>query len=126
MLDYEHREVSMLMVFQSLSVIVALLHIYFLILEMFLWTKPLGKKVFRMSEAQAQATKVLAQNQGLYNGFLATGLLYGVFIHEIHVIVLFLCFVIVAGIYGSLTASPKTGYVQAIPALITLTMRLFL
>ncbi len=101
---------------------VALLHIYFLVLEMFLWTKPLGRKVFRNSEAKAQDTKVLAANQGLYNGFLAAGLIWGI-IHPdpnvgIQIKYFFLACVMVAGLYGAYSVSRKIFFVQFVPALI--------
>ncbi len=116
----------MLMAFKGISALVALLHMGFLVLEMFLWTTPTGLKIFRMTEAQAQMTKVLAQNQGLYNGFLSAGLIYGLITGDMKVTVLFLVFVLIAGIYGAMTASPNILYVQALPAFIALTLRFFL
>ncbi|MES2526180.1 MAG: DUF1304 domain-containing protein [Bdellovibrionota bacterium] len=116
----------MLMVFKGISALVALLHFWFLILEMFLWTTPLGMKTFKMTEAQAQLTKVLAQNQGLYNGFLVAGIIYGLVTSDMNVTVLFLVFVAVAGIYGAFTVGPKIFFIQALPALIALTVRIFL
>lgn len=116
----------MLIAFKGFSALVALLHFGFLILEMFLWATPTGMKIFRMSETQAQMTKVLAQNQGLYNGFLAVGIIYGLITGDMNVTVLFLIFVAVAGIYGAMTASPNIIYIQALPALIALTLRIFL
>ncbi|WP_275097842.1 DUF1304 domain-containing protein [Sedimenticola hydrogenitrophicus] len=97
--------------------LVALLHGYFLILEMFLWDKPVGLKVFGQSKEQAAATKVLASNQGLYNGFIAVGLLLGVIQGSAgyDFKVYFLACVVVAGIYGAITASRKILFVQAIP-----------
>lgn len=102
--------------------LVALLHVYFLILEMFLWTRPLGLKVFRQSSAQAEMTKVLAANQGLYNGFLAAGLAWGLWLGAagFDIKVFFLLCVTIAGIYGALTASRAILYVQAVPAIIAL------
>lgn len=104
--------------------LVAFLHIYFLILEMFLWDKPIGLKTFRQTLAQAQATKVLAANQGLYNGFLAAGLLWSLWLGTAgaHIGVFFLCCVLVAGVYGAITASRKILYVQALPALLGLVL----
>lgn len=98
--------------------IVALLHIYFLILEMFLWTRPLGLKVFRQTAAAAEATKVLAANQGLYNGFLAAGLFWGLYLGAagFSIKVFFLLCVIVAGVFGAATASRAILFVQALPA----------
>ena len=103
--------------------LVAILHIGFLVLEMFLWDKPLGMKVFGNTPQKAQLTKVLAQNQGLYNGFLAAGLIWSICATEAFAISLanfFLGCVIVAGVYGAITVSKKILYVQALPALIAL------
>lgn len=102
--------------------IVALLHGYFLILEMFLWDKPIGLKVFGHTKEKASVTKILAANQGLYNGFISAGLLWGV-IYEptgYEFKLFFLTCVIVAGVFGSLTASRKILYIQAVPGLIGL------
>ncbi len=101
---------------------VALLHTYFLVLEMFLWDKPAGMKAFGMTKEQAQSTKVLAANQGLYNGFLAAGLVLGLVMGErgFEFKLFFLCCVILAGIYGAATASKKILYIQALPALVSL------
>ncbi len=102
--------------------IVVIEHIYFLILEMFLWTKPKGIKTFGLKSKEfAEETKVLAANQGLYNGFLATGLIYSLFIDNINLSVLFLIFVTIAGVYGSYsTKNIRLFYVQAIPAILAL------
>jgi putative membrane protein len=107
-----------------LIALVALLHLYFLVLEMFLWTKPAGRRAFGMSRDQAEATKVLAANQGLYNGFLAAGLLWGLWLGAagFQIKVFFLICVIVAGIYGAATASKKILFVQALPAAIALVL----
>lgn len=98
--------------------LVAILHIYFLVLEMFLWDKPIGRKTFGQTLEQAQSTKVLAANQGLYNGFLAAGLIWGLSLGTAgtHIKVFFLCCVLVAGLYGAATASRKILFVQALPA----------
>lgn len=106
--------------------LVAALHFYFLVLEMFLWEKPLGLKTFRQSAEKAKLTAVLAKNQGLYNGFLAAGLLWGLYLnctnvpHGTHVISFFLGCVIVAGAYGAATVSRGILFVQAVPAVIAL------
>lgn len=107
--------------------IVAILHVYFLILEMFLWTKPLGLKVFRQTLESAEVTKVLAANQGLYNGFLAAGLLWGLTLgeHGYDIKVFFLSCVVVAGVYGAATASRAILFIQALPAAIGLALLLF-
>ena len=97
--------------------LVALLHVWFLVLEMFLWDKPAGLKAFGQTLEAAQGTKVLAANQGLYNGFLAAGLFWGLALGAAgtSVKVFFLGCVIVAGLYGAATASRKILFVQALP-----------
>ena len=104
--------------------LIALLHIYFLVLEMFLWDKPAGLKAFGQTLEAAKASKVLAANQGLYNGFLAAGLIWGLSLGAAGsgVKVFFLCCVLVAGVYGAVTASRKILFVQAIPAAIGLVL----
>ena len=102
-------------------VLIALLHLWFLVLEMFLWTKPAGRRAFGLTAEFAQQTKVLAANQGLYNGFLAAGLLWGLCQGQA-VILFFLGCVLVAGIFGGLTASRKILWIQALPALIGLVL----
>lgn len=114
----------MLLTTQVLISLLALLHLYFLILEMVLWTKPAGLKAFRMTAAQAKDRAVLAANQGLYNGFLAAGLLWSL-VHPSPVIarelaLFFAGCVLVAGLYGGYSASRKIYFVQALPAAITL------
>jgi len=99
-------------------VIVALLHAWFLVLEMFLWTRPIGLRTFRQTAESAAASRVLAANQGLYNGFLAAGLLYGLIVQSREIVLLFLAFVIVAGLYGGATANRKIFFIQAFPGLI--------
>ncbi len=101
---------------QVLTAVVALLHLYFLVLEMFLWTRPLGLKVFAQSKEKAEQLKVLAANQGLYNGFLAAGLVYGLATGSREFCLFFLGCVIVAGLYGAATVSRKILFVQALPA----------
>ena len=100
--------------------LVALLHLYFLVLEMFFWTKPLGRKVFGLTAEFAEASKALAANQGLYNGFLAAGLFWGLWLGADgkQISLFFLGCVIVAGVFGALTASRKILYVQALPGVI--------
>ena len=104
--------------------LVALLHLYFLVLEMFLWDKPAGLKAFGQTLEAATASKVLAANQGLYNGFLAVGLLWGVAqgADGFGFKVFFLCCVIVAGVFGAATASRKILFVQALPAAVALVL----
>jgi putative membrane protein len=104
--------------------LVALLHVYFLVLEMFLWDKPAGLRAFGQTKEAAAASKVLAANQGLYNGFLAAGLVWGLSLGAagLSVKVFFLCCVLVAGIFGAATASRKILFVQALPAAIGLVL----
>lgn len=106
----------------TLVTVVALIHIYILVLEMFLWNTKTGRKAFNLSADFARETRVLAANQGLYNGFLAAGLLWGLWLGEngIQVTVFFLACVLIAGVFGAMTASRKILYVQAIPALAAL------
>ncbi|MDX2451618.1 DUF1304 domain-containing protein [Desulfosarcina sp.] len=102
--------------------LIALVHVYILVLEMFLWDKPAGLRAFGQTQEAATASKVLAANQGLYNGFLAAGLFWGLSLGDsgIGVKVFFLCCVLVAGLYGAATASRKIIFIQAIPAAIGL------
>ena len=101
--------------------LVALLHFYFLVLEMFLWDKPLGLKTFKLTPEKAADSKVLAANQGLYNGFLAAGLIWGLIKGDAagyEIKLFFLACVLVAGLYGAATATKKILYIQALPALL--------
>jgi putative membrane protein len=102
--------------------LIALLHVYILVLEMFLWTKPAGLRAFGHSLEAANASRVLAANQGLYNGFLAAGLFWGLSLGTdgIDLQIFFLGCVLVAGLYGAATASRNILYVQAIPAIVGL------
>ena len=104
------------------SAIVALLHIYFMILEMFFWDKPVGLRAFGQTKDQARSSKILAANQGLYNGFLAAGLIWGLILGQngLHILLFFLSCVLVAGVYGAITANRKILYIQAFPAAVGL------
>jgi putative membrane protein len=104
--------------------LVALLHLYFLVLEMFLWDKPLGMRVFRLTPEFAKATKALAANQGLYNGFLAAGLAWGLILGAAGdpIKIFFLGCVIVAGAFGAATVNMRILWVQALPAAIALAL----
>jgi len=106
---------------------VAFEHIYFLVLEMFLWTKPKGIKTFGLKSKEfAEETKVLAANQGLYNGFLAAGLIWSLIIESHDISIFFLSCVIVAGIYGAYsTKNIRLFYVQAVPAILALLIIMF-
>ena len=106
-----------------LTSVVALLHFGFLYLEMFLWDKPRGMKSFRMTEDFAKQSKTLAMNQGLYNGFLAAGLIWGIFAGDA-VKIFFLSCVIIAGIFGAMTVSKRIFYMQAVPAILALVVLL--
>jgi len=105
-----------------LVALVALLHVYFLVLEMFLWTTPYGRRVFGLTPEKAALTRSLAANQGLYNGFLAAGLGWGLLAgadgHTVKVF--FLSCVVIAGIFGAATASRKILWVQAVPGAVAL------
>lgn len=103
-----------------LVVVVAALHAWFLVLEMFLWTKPAGLKTFRNTPEKAETTRVLAANQGLYNGFLAAGLLWGLVTSQWNVVVFFLLCVVVAALYGAWSVSRRIFYVQGLPAIAAL------
>ena len=100
--------------------LVAVLHLYFLVLEMFLWDTPTGHRTFGLEPGFAAESKVLAANQGLYNGFLAAGLVWGLVADRTDVKVFFLACVIVAGVYGAITVSRRILVVQAVPALLAL------
>jgi putative membrane protein len=104
--------------------LIALLHVYILVLEMFLWEKPAGLRAFGLKPEFAAATRVLAANQGLYNGFLAAGLLWGLWLGPdgTAVKVFFLGCVLVAGLFGAATASRRILYVQAVPAFVGLAL----
>ena len=105
-----------------LIAVVAFIHLYILVLEMFLWDTRTGHKAFNLSPEFARETRALAANQGLYNGFLAAGLLWSLWLGEegVHVAIFFLACVLIAGLFGSVTASRKILYVQALPALAAL------
>lgn len=110
---------------QILIAFVAVLHLYFLTLEMFFWDKPLGRKVFHLTPEFATASKALAANQGLYNGFLAAGLIWGLWVGDhfgFHIELFFLACVIVAGVYGALTVNKRIFFFQAMPAIVALIM----
>lgn len=104
--------------------VVALLHLYFLVLEMFLWTKPFGRRLFGLTPEFAQASAALAANQGLYNGFLAAGLFWGLGLGAagFGIKVFFLGCVIVAGVYGAFTVGRKVFWVQALPGVLALAL----
>ena len=106
------------------AALVGLLHAGFLVLEMFLWTSPVGLKAFNLTQEFAEASKTLAANQGLYNGFLAAGLFWGLFTHNTPVVIFFLLCVLVAGVYGGVTVKPSIFLIQALPAAVALALTL--
>ncbi|MBX3175104.1 MAG: DUF1304 domain-containing protein [Gemmatimonadaceae bacterium] len=108
----------------AVVLLVALLHIYILVLEMFLWTTPRGRRTFGLTPEFAEQSKVLAANQGLYNGFLAAGLLWGLSLREQGqgIVLFFLICVLVAGLYGAATANKRILFVQAVPAALGLVL----
>ncbi|HHA2920674.1 TPA: DUF1304 domain-containing protein [Stenotrophomonas maltophilia] len=107
----------------TLTLLVALLHVYFLVLEMFLWTRPLGLKTFRNTPEKAETTRVLAANQGLYNGFLAAGIGVGLVIGQPVLVTFSLACVVVAGGYGAYSVSRRIFMIQAVPAILALVFR---
>jgi putative membrane protein len=103
---------------------IALVHLYILVLEMFLWEKPAGRRAFGLSQEMARASRRLAANQGLYNGFLAAGLIWGLILgaEGFSVKVFFLSCVLIAGLFGAATASRKILFIQAVPAAVGLVL----
>jgi len=120
----------MLVIASIATALIALLHIYILVLEMALWDKPKGMKVFGLKKEFAQATKVMAANQGLYNGFLAAGLIWGLILTTFEqavaqgqaIQIFFLSCVVVAGVFGALTSSKKILFVQGLPGAVALVL----
>lgn len=115
----------MLIMLENISVgIVASLHVGFLILEMFLWNKPVGRKIFGLKREFAEQSAALASNQGLYNGFLAAGLIWSFFIETFttEVRVFFLSCVIIAGVFGAITVNRTILWIQALPAVIAFSL----
>ncbi len=117
----------MLTASQVIAGVVAALHLYFLVLEMFLWTGPVGQRVFQRTPEEQQQTAVLAANQGLYNGFLVAGLVWSLIAAPaiaIPVRIFFFACVVVAGLYGGATVNKRIAVIQAGPALIGLAITL--
>jgi putative membrane protein len=98
--------------------LVAISHVGILILEMFFWNHPIGQKIFSMTPEVAESSSVLAMNQGLYNGFLAAGLFWGLLKNRLDIKVFFLCCVVIAGIFGGITAKTSILFTQGLPALL--------
>ncbi len=116
-------DAPMQIVSTALVILIGVLHVYFLVLEMFLWATPFGAKTFGRPREEMEATKVLAGNQGLYNGFLAAGLFWGALAagaEGMHLRLFFLGCVVVAGVYGAATAARKILFIQALPAAVAL------
>ena len=105
--------------------IVAVLHLGFLALEMFFWDHPFGRTRFKMTPEYSRASASLAANQGLYNGFLAAGLIWGLWTGQFAVKMFFLICIVIAGIYGGLTTRRTILYIQALPALLALLLLYF-
>ena len=107
----------------ALSASVAALHLWFLILEMFLWTKPIGLKTFHMNAEKAKTTRVLAANQGLYNGFLAAGITWSFIARDaVPIRIFFLSCVAIAGTFGAATVGKKIFFIQALPAALAIAL----
>jgi putative membrane protein len=102
----------------ALCWLVAAAHLGFLVMEMFFWNHPVGQKIFAMTPEFSASSAVLAMNQGLYNGFLAAGLVWGIVAQRTDVKVFFLACVIVAGVFGAVTAKPSIFFMQALPAIL--------
>jgi putative membrane protein len=107
----------------AVAALVAIEHVWFLVLEMFLWTRPLGRKTFGTTAEFATASKALAMNQGLYNGFLAAGIAWALATGNAPALTFFLGCVVVAGVFGGLTVSRKILLLQAVPAMIALALQ---
>lgn len=108
----------------ALTVVVALIHVWIVVLEMALWTRPAGRKAFGTSEAFARESRTLAANQGLYNGFLVAGLVWGLWLGPDGdpIKVFFLCCVAAAGLFGAATVSKKILFIQTVPAVLALVL----
>lgn len=110
----------MTLVANILIAVIAILHLWFLVLEMFLWNHPVGRKTFGMTKEVSESSATLAANQGLYNGFLAAGLIWGITSGALSVKLFFLSCVLIAGIFGGFIAKRSILYIQALPALLAL------
>lgn len=106
----------------TFTLLVAMMHVGIMILEMFFWNHPIGQKIFAMTPVVAQSSEVLAMNQGLYNGFLAAGLFWGLISRKTDVKIFFLACVVVAGIFGGITAKTSIMFTQGLPALMALAL----
>jgi putative membrane protein len=120
MTNLNNKENTMSLIANILVVLVAVLHVGFLALEMFFWDHPFGRKRFKMTPEYSKASASLAANQGLYNGFLAAGLVWGLITGDASIKIFFLVCVVIAGIYGGITARRMILYIQALPGLLAL------
>jgi putative membrane protein len=113
-------------IFIFMSLLVSALHFFFMALEMYFWTKPLGLQVFHMTSEQAELSKALALNQGFYNGMLATGLLWGIFKGDSSITLFCLICVLAAGVVGAMTVSPRIFFIQSLPAAFAIALYYFM
>ena len=113
-------ELKMTILANIVIAVVAVLHLGFLVLEMFLWNHPIGRRTFKMTKEVSESSATLAANQGLYNGFLAAGLIWGLISGEFSVKLFFLVCILIAGLFGGITAKRSILYIQALPALLGL------
>lgn len=104
----------------AIALVIAALHVWILVMEMFRWEHPRTRAAFGISPEVATLTKVMAANQGLYNGFLAAGVLWGILRPDDGVVIFFLCCVAVAGLYGAATVRPRIALIQTVPAVIAM------
>jgi putative membrane protein len=117
---YSPRGAEMTTAANIVIAVIAVLHLGFLVLEMFLWNHPVGRKTFGMTKEVSESSATLAANQGLYNGFLAAGLIWGLVSGQFSVKIFFLICILIAGIFGGVTAKRSILYIQALPALLGL------
>src|SRR5688572_22121884 len=115
-------ELKMTILANIVIAVVAVLHLGFLVLEMFLWNHPIGRRTFKMTKEVSESSVTLAANQGLYNGFLAAGLIWGLISGEFSVKLFFLVCILIAGLFGGFTAKRSILYIQALPALLALVL----
>lgn len=108
----------------AVTLVVAAAHVAFMVLETFLWTRPVGLRIFQLSAEEAETTKVLAKNQGVYNGAFAAALAYAVFAGHSTTVMVLLVFAIVVGVYGAITVKPTILFLQALPAAVALALTL--
>lgn len=122
-----HQKLTMTIITYGLITLIALLHSYFLVLEIFFWDKPLGRRTFKLTKEFATVSKKLAANQGLYNGFLVAGLIWGLILgnNGIAILLFFLSCIVIAGIFGGITVNNRIMLIQTLPAAIALGLLFF-